>query len=381
MVLGWVTVWTTLDPEMATMSMMNNSITFVQEEFNKSKHAKYFHLHLNMLPEKCSSFDSTRITLLFFAISGLDVLDCLDTIINPNRREEIIGWIYRLQVLPNEQHSNLDACGFLGSTSLNFESEISSDDNLCSYRVSNIALTYSALCTLLILGDDLSRVNKKAVLHGVKALQEKSGSFKCTLADGDCDMRFVFCACAICFILNDWSGMDRACTIAFIMASLGFDGAFGQGPYLESHGGSTYCALASLTLMDRMDVMTTKQIDRLKRWLINRQRTSFQGRPNKPVDTCYTFWIGSSLAMLDSVDWVDEHRMVQAVLDTQHRTGGFSKWHRNDTVADIMHTYLGIAGLSLFKSLSFDLSPVYPALNITQSAYVHLKLLHQTWSS
>ncbi|KAL1453666.1 hypothetical protein WDU94_009986 [Cyamophila willieti] len=248
--------------EMPTMSTVCNSNSFdsFQEEFRKSKHAKYFELHLNMLPEKCSSFDSTRITLLFFAISGLDVLDCLNTVIQPIRRQEIIDWIYRLQVLPNENSTNLDACGFQGSTSLNFNLEgCSCDDNLCSYRMSNIALTYSALCTLLILGDDLLRVNRKAVLQGVKALQEKSGSFKCTLADGDCDMRFVFCACAICFILNDWSGMDTARTVAFIVASMGFDGAFGQGPYLESHGGSTYCALASLTLMERMDVMTAKQ--------------------------------------------------------------------------------------------------------------------------
>ncbi|KAL1453667.1 hypothetical protein WDU94_009987 [Cyamophila willieti] len=85
--------------------------------------------------------------------------------------------------------------------------------------------------------------------------------------------------------------------------------------------------------------------------------------------------------MLNSIGWVDEERMVKAVLDTQHRTGGFGKWHRDDTVADIMHTYLGIAGLSLFKGLSFELSPIHPALNISQRAFAHLKLLQQSWSS
>lgn len=33
----------------------------------------------------------------------------------------------------------------------------------------------------------------------------------------------------------------------------------------------------------------------LKRWLIFRQQSGFQGRPNKDVDTCYSFWIGATL--------------------------------------------------------------------------------------
>ena len=30
-------------------------------------------------------------------------------------------------------------------------------------------------------------------------------------------------------------------------------------------------------------------------WLLSRQVTGFQGRANKPSDTCYSFWIGASL--------------------------------------------------------------------------------------
>ena len=36
-------------------------------------------------------------------------------------------------------------------------------------------MTYTALATLLILGDDLSRVNKRAVLSGLRGLQLKDG--------------------------------------------------------------------------------------------------------------------------------------------------------------------------------------------------------------
>ena len=45
------------------------------------------------------------------------------------------------------------------------------------YDGGHVAMTYTALATLLILGDDLSRVNKKAVLSGLKGLQLKDGRY------------------------------------------------------------------------------------------------------------------------------------------------------------------------------------------------------------
>jgi len=36
-------------------------------------------------------------------------------------------------------------------------------------------MTYTALLSLLVLGDDLSRVNKKAIIHGLKSLQLENG--------------------------------------------------------------------------------------------------------------------------------------------------------------------------------------------------------------
>lgn len=38
-------------------------------------------------------------------------------------------------------------------------------------------MTYTALCCLLILGDDLSKVNKKAVLNGLRSLQLDDGRY------------------------------------------------------------------------------------------------------------------------------------------------------------------------------------------------------------
>ena len=39
-------------------------------------------------------------------------------------------------------------------------------------------MTYTALAVLVILGDDLSRVNKKAVLRSLRSLQLDDGRYK-----------------------------------------------------------------------------------------------------------------------------------------------------------------------------------------------------------
>lgn len=48
--------------------------------------------------------------------------------------------------------------------------------------------------------------------------------------------------------------------------------------------------------MGRLDsTFTPNQMKQLKRWLVFRQHEGFHGRPNKPDDTCYSFWVGAAL--------------------------------------------------------------------------------------
>ena len=61
-------------------------------------------------------------------------------------------------------------------------------------------------------------------------------------------------------------------------------------------GGSTFCAIASLVLMNQLDSsFVAEELEQIKKWCLFRQKSGFQGRPNKPVDTCYSFWLGASL--------------------------------------------------------------------------------------
>lgn len=65
-------------------------------------------------------------------------------------------------------------------------------------------------------------------------------------------MRFIYCACAISHMLNDWSSVDKERVYHYILSSQvalpvqpksrfltnlqAYDGGIAQGPFQESHG-------------------------------------------------------------------------------------------------------------------------------------------------
>ncbi|XP_015271781.1 PREDICTED: geranylgeranyl transferase type-1 subunit beta isoform X3 [Gekko japonicus] len=196
------------------------------------------------------------------------------------------------------------------------------------YDSGHIAMTYTGLCCLVILGDDLSRVNKEACLAGLRALQLEDGSFCAVLDGSENDMRFVYCASCICYMLNNWSGMDMKKAIDYIRRSMSYDNGLAQGAGLESHGGSTFCGIASLCLMGKLEeVFSERELDRIRRWCIMRQQNGYHGRPNKPVDTCYSFWVGATLKLLKIFQYTNYEKNRNYILSTQDRlVGGFAKW-------------------------------------------------------
>lgn len=225
-------------------------------------------------------------------------------------------------------------------------------------------------------------------VSGLRHLQQESGAFQATREKSECDMRFLYCACAISATLGDWSGrcelidmtikkvfeiVDETmcwrgmCVLCFMLlpcaipslttqqewilpaqkhisliASLTRAGfhwfqvqtqqATGRQHYSElchinmcfyilvshlsshvvmlccragneAHGGSTYTAIASLVLMNRLDSLGSVRRDRLIRWCLMRQNNGYNGRTNKDNDSCYSFWIGATLNLLGASKW------------------------------------------------------------------------------
>ena len=112
-----------------------------------------------------------------------------------------------------------------------------------------------------------------------------------------------------------------------------------------------------------------------------RLNEGFNGRPDKKDDTCYTFWVGATLKLLN-----EDHpfanaqilRCLDFVLSTQDGiTGGLAKWP--EISPDPLHTYLGLAGLALAPYAG--LRPVDPQLNITKRARAFVDNLHNlSWN-
>lgn len=340
-------------------------------QFNPELHKKYFRRSLDLLPSESAMFDHSRLTILYFALIGLDVLEGLDSLTDQYKRE-VVDWVYRLQLVPNGNCS-IHKCGFMGSTTVIHMKNHPGCDKYCE---SNVAMTYMALCILITLGDDLSRVNKSAVLQGVTSLQNSDGSFRSNHEHGESDLRFVYCSLAICNILNDSSTINVSNAIKFISKCFNYDGAFGQNPGTESHGGSTYCAIASLSLLNSLSLVLDKNKSKiLERWAVNRQvKGGFQGRPYKDPDTCYSFWLGATLSILGSLDRINKNKNRNFVLNIANPViGGFSK--NIDSISDPMHTCLSLCGLSLFGEN--NLNPINPALNITLRAVDHLRQIQK----
>jgi len=65
---------------------------------------------------------------------------------------------------------SLQRCGFMGSSTFKLQGLESK-----KYQCGHIAMTYTALSSLVILGDDLKRINRHAIIEGVRALQQPDG--------------------------------------------------------------------------------------------------------------------------------------------------------------------------------------------------------------
>lgn len=130
--------------------------------------------------------------------------------------------------------------------------------------------------------------------------------------------------------------------------------------------------------MKKLDCLNEYQIHRLKQWCLNRQDKGFNGRVNKPIDSCYSFWIGATLELIEMLQFTNYEGNVNYIFETfDDITGGFSKWPGFSP--DPLHTYMGICALSLVKFS--NLKKIHPALVISEEAYENLKNIHEKWKN
>ncbi|GKU91921.1 hypothetical protein SLEP1_g5726 [Rubroshorea leprosula] len=208
----------------------------------------------------------------------------------------------------------------------------------------------------------------------MRNLQQPDGSFMPIHVGAETDLRFVYCAAAICFMLGDWSGMDREKAKDYILQCQSYDGGFGLTPGSESHGGGTYCAVASLRLMgfiedEHLSKSASSSVINMPlvlSWCLQRQAADggFQGRANKSSDTCYAFWVGAVLRILGGYKFIEKIALRRFLLTCQYEFGGFSKYPGE--LPDLYHSYYGYTAFSLLEEP--DLNPLCPELGMTDLA-------------
>uniref|UniRef100_A0A5B6ZQT8 Geranylgeranyl transferase type-1 subunit beta n=1 Tax=Davidia involucrata TaxID=16924 RepID=A0A5B6ZQT8_DAVIN len=350
-------------------SSCSNSLSF----FDKDRHIRFLEMMYQLLPSDYQGQEINRLTLAYFAISGLDVLGALDRV----DKERVISWVLSLQAHPKNEAelNNGQFYGFHGSRSSQFQPNY---NGVWIPNGSHLASTYCALAILKTFGYDLSLIDSQSILKSMKNLQQPDGSFMPIHTGAEKDLRFVFCAAAICFMLENWSGMDMEKAKEYILNCQSYDGGFGLIPGSESHGGATYCAVASLRLMgfiedDQLSKSASSCIINLPLlldWSLQRQADDggFQGRPNKPSDTCYAFWVGGVLRILGGLKFINKKALHGFLLTCQSKYGGFSK--SPGQMPDLYHSYYGFSAFSLLEEPG--LNPICVELGITDIAAIGL---------
>ena len=61
------------------------------------------------------------------------------------------------------------------------------------------------------------------------------------------------------FIIFVKVSVPPLCIVSCMVVFQRYDGGISQGPLLESHGGSTFCAVATLSLMGELDSTFTEE--------------------------------------------------------------------------------------------------------------------------
>jgi geranylgeranyl transferase type-1 subunit beta len=89
----------------------------------------------------------------------------------------------------------------------------------------------------------------------------------------------------------------------------------GLTPGAETQGGSTYCAVASLTLLGVLHELGEEALESLLKWCLSRQVNGYNGRTNKECDSCYSFWIAGTLKLLNHFDDTDFNSTKTFLLD------------------------------------------------------------------
>ncbi|OIT19041.1 geranylgeranyl transferase type-2 subunit beta 1, partial [Nicotiana attenuata] len=208
-----------------------------------------------------------RLNGAYWGLTTLDILGKLDAV----DKDEVISWVMQCQ------H---ESGGFGGN--------IGHDPHML-YTLSAIQV--------LALFDKLHVLDIDKVSSYIAGLQNEDGSFSGDMW-GEVDTRFSYIAICSLALLRQLDKIDVGKAVKYIVSCKNVDGGFGCTPGAESHAGQIFCCVGALAITGSLHHVDK---DLLGWWLCERQVKSggLNGRPEKLPDVCYSWWVLSSLIMID----------------------------------------------------------------------------------
>ena len=133
---------------------------------------------------------------------------------------------------------------------------------------------------------------------------------------GETDTRFLYGALNALSLLHLTSLIDLSKAVEHVQACVNLDGGYGVAPGAESHAGQVFTCVAALAIAGRLDLVDK---ERLGAWLSERQLPNggLNGRPEKLEDVCYSWWVLTSLAIIDRLHWIDGDKLIHFILRCQ----------------------------------------------------------------
>ncbi|CAL2045964.1 CBN-FNTB-1 protein [Caenorhabditis brenneri] len=300
----------------------------------RQKHIAYLLRYLKNCPSSYATLDASRSWMCYWAVNALKILDAD---IPAETVDNIIAF------LKSCEHPKGGYGGGPG-------------------QLAHLAPTYAAVMCLVSFQKEeaLKSINKETLFNFLKTCKHESGGFYMH-EGGEIDMRSAYCALATCEVVGLPLEEISGGVAEWIISCQSYEGGFGGEPYTEAHGGYTFCAVASLVLLNRFRLA---DLESLLRWATRRQMRyegGFQGRTNKLVDGCYSFWQGAIFPLLDGEmeregkSWekgLFEARMLEEyiLIGCQSVHGGFRD--KPDKPVDLYHTCYVLSGLSVAQKYS-----------------------------
>ncbi|CAD6991177.1 protein farnesyltransferase subunit beta [Ceratitis capitata] len=349
------------------------------KKIHREEHQRYLETMLRRLPSHYECLDSSRPWNVYWILQAAHLLNFT---FDEETLEDVVQFLIKCR------HPN---GGFAGGPG----------------QYPHLAPTYAAVNCLCIIGTPSAyrAIDRESLIKFLFSVRETDGSFRLHV-DGETDVRGAYCAISCAKLTNMPDEVLKKLfdkTGDWISSCQTYEGGFGGAPDLEAHGGYTFCGIAALALLDEGYKCDTQQ---LLKWNLQRQMPfegGFQGRTNKLVDGCYSFWVGATIPITQAIIQEGES-LKESLFDTgalqeyillccQKANGGLID--KPGKPQDLYHTCYTLSGVSIAQHSSFsfnpqvlgdpvnELLPTHPLFNVPPRAVAlslgHFEQLNQNY--